>query len=135
MIITFVKESYDIVESALRDEMNHDFGVLFCYDKKFGAYPKADDDEDIYITAHGNDNEIGDERGFGLTAEKLAKELKTNFLGGYWNGRVYLSCCDSAPTFSRNLKQALGRGSVFGVIGGINYDIMFSGNPNWVRAI
>jgi hypothetical protein len=139
MIITFTQKDYDIVESAIKDQQTANFGVLYCF-LSGHVYPKAGNSEDVYLTAHGNDSEIGDASGFGLTASKVADILYDTFLGGYWNAAIYLSTCDSYPTFAKTVLSRLQvRDSsrvwkVFGAEGGINYQILLKGDVSWQKA-
>lgn len=141
MIITFTKRDYDIVESAIQDQKLSPsaFGVLYCY-LSGHSYPKADQYENIFLTAHGNDREIGDANGFGLSAAKIADIIYDTFTGSSWAGGLYISTCNSYPTFAKAVLSQLTQRDpkrpwkVFGAKGPISYPILQGGHASWSQA-
>src|SRR5689334_4284069 len=140
MIITFTKRDFDIVESAIKDQKTGKFGILYCYLPQHVNYPRADNKEDIYLTAHGNDNEIGDTSEFGLSATKVADIIYDTFIGGNWSASIYISTCDSYPHFAGDVLGRLEQRDpnrmwqVYGAEGKIGYPILLKNDVSWKQA-
>ena len=140
MILCFSQDDFKIVEEAYKKNKypKDIFGIPYCYLKDHSLSGLLSKNENLFITAHGNNQEIGNKNeGLSFNASQLATFIKSIIPGGF-TGSIYVSACDTAPVYSTNLKNAL-HGSninvpVYGCRGAINLDIAAPGNAMWVRA-
>ncbi|GAB4585133.1 hypothetical protein [Nocardia sp. IFM 10818] len=144
MILVFVAKDMGIVDKGYKDsytDKSDGFGIAYAYNKKL--WPggiRLEKKENLFITAHGNDEEIGDEDDTGpalsFTPATLAGILKPIIPTGY-TGDIYLSTCNSFE-FAKSLKTSLGdltSGSDFyGTKKSIGYKIQGAGGSNWHEA-
>jgi len=140
MILVVNLEDADILKDAYKFDKypKETFGVAVCYVPKLD-YSRIERQEDLFITAHGNKNEIGDKSldGLGVSAGELAAFLHQKLLPGNYQGRIFLSTCDSAPKYSKALYLALLEAhpdvSVFGMTGSV-YGIGAPDDKKWIKA-
>lgn len=138
MIIVFALDDKYVVENAY----NHDkkiFGIGYFY-RKNHSYFKAGKTENIFITAHGNDLEIGNiNNKVSLNAEKLAKIIHNDFLPTEYSGNIYIFTCNSAPIYNSDFAEELGKlrkysGTIYGCEEKVSYPIYKPGNSKWEPA-
>ncbi|MEJ5999789.1 hypothetical protein [Paucibacter soli] len=138
MILCMTTDDIGIVEEAYADYDQRVFGIPYCYLSAHNYRGLLDQGEDLFISAHGNDDEIGNAAGApAYTPQQLAAVLNNYVLPGNYRGRIFVSACGSAPVYVNNLRAALGgayAGRVFGMYGDIDYSIAAPGVPPWVRA-
>ena len=75
------------------------------------ALQRVREAEDLCLSAHGNDDEIGDENddGWTWTASEVAALLSENLPNGY-RGRILIrACTDTVASFAAHLAVELGR--------------------------
>jgi hypothetical protein len=137
MILCFSKDDLSLLEKAYGQKANI-FGIPYCYlkDHSFTAFlGKA---ENLFITAHGNEDEIGNHgAGFDFTPQQLAKALTDYVFPGQYTGSIYVSACDSAPKFVKGLLDNLGgdfAGRIYGAKGKIELAIEPPNNNMWILA-
>lgn len=145
MILCMAPLDDEIIEDAYGGYDKDEYGLPFCYLKGHETTGLLGKTERLYITAHGNDNEIGDaDEGASWTAAKLAPVIAA-YLPGTYEGSVYISACSSAPNFILDLTQELDgigaggshdwRGRVFGVRGDVDVDIPPHTDAAWEGAL
>ncbi|WP_067540154.1 hypothetical protein [Nocardia crassostreae] len=141
MILVFVAKDMSIVDKGYKDsytDKSDSFGIAYAYNKKL--WPggiRLEKKENLFITAHGNDEEIGDADDTGpamsFEAATLAGILKQIIPTGY-TGDIYLSTCNSYE-YAKSLEASLGTltsGSDFyGTKKTIPYKIQGPGGSNW----
>jgi hypothetical protein len=138
MILCFTTDDPRIVDDAYAGYAPHVFGIPYCYLPRHGYRGLLGQAENLFISAHGNDHEIGNERGQpAYTPQQLRDVLVNDVLPGMYTGRIYVSACSSAPVYVNNLRQQLGAGyvgRVFGMFGAIDYEIAPPASPAWRAA-
>ena len=138
MILCFTSDDPDIVDDAYRGYAQEIFGTPYCYlkDHLYGMFLGRT--ENLFISAHGNEDEIGNQEGRpSFTPAALAKLLETNVFPGIYAGSIYVSACGSAPQYVNGLLAALGKGfngRVFGMFGDTDYIIDPPMNKQWILA-
>lgn len=133
MILVFNNDDFQLIDVAYGASVPRGaprpMGFPYCYlrghDYKglLGVY------EALYISAHGNHFEIGNEgsdnRKFNIGAESLADMLVNHVLPDGYQGHIYLSCCNSHPNYDSAFKLALQQrridygGTIYGVTGDV----------------
>jgi hypothetical protein len=137
MILCFSQDDMKVVDKAY-GEQKATFGIAYCYlkDHEFGGFLKRD--ENLFVTAHGNEDEIGNKgEGLSLTPAQLAKVLTAHVLPGSYAGSIYVSACDTAPKYVNGLLQALGSGyanRIYGCVGDVELAIKPPGDSMWKKA-
>lgn len=138
MILCMTTDDIGIVEEAYSGYDQNVFGIPYCYLQNHSYRGMLEQNEALFISAHGNDDEIGNAAGQpAYTPAQLAAVLNNYVLPGNYRGRIYVSACGSAPVYVNSLRAALGagyRGRVFGMYGDIDYTIDAPGVPPWVAA-
>lgn len=143
MILVFVVKDIDIMEAGYNDANYNQqtFGIAYAwYAEAEGTFPKLGKNEDLFITAHGNAREIGDEGPtLSLAPKKVADTIKVILPAGY-TGRIYLSVCNSYP-FAQQVKNVLQTSvhqvqnfQVYGVQKAIGYRIEGPNHQDWRAA-
>ncbi len=140
MIIVFALDDSYVIDNAYHNDKKT-FGVGYFYKESFGSYPKAGRNEDLFITAHGNEYVIGNlNDDVSISAEELAKHIYKNFLPGGFQGNIYIFSCDSAPKYHKNFKNAFLKlnkgyeGKVFGCQKKVSYPIYHPNHIDWKQA-
>jgi hypothetical protein len=137
MILCFSQDDFEVVEKAYKQH-GHVFGKPYCYlkDHAFGGF--LGKTEDLFITAHGNEDEIGNKgAGLSLTPPQLAKLLHSYVLPGGYTGSIYVSACDTAPKYVAGLLAALGTDyakRIYGCVGDVELAIQPPKNSMWIMA-
>jgi hypothetical protein len=138
MILCMTTDDIGIVNEAYAGYDQGVFGIPYCYLPNHSYGGMLGQTEDLFISAHGNSREIGNENGpVGYTPQQLAAVLTSYVLPGRYSGRIFISACGSAPVYVNNLRAALGnayRGRVFGMYGDVDYSIDAPGVPPWITA-
>lgn len=138
MILCMTSDDIGIVNDAYAGYDQNVFGIPYCYLPRHSYRGLLGQDEDLFISAHGNDDEIGNAAGQpAYTPQQLAAALNNDVLPGNYRGRIFVSACGSAPVYVNGLLAALGdayRGRVFGMYGDIDYTIAAPGARDWVAA-
>jgi hypothetical protein len=137
MILVIALKDFDLVEAGYLDAKDRSgtFGVPYVYNKKFEPYPKLAKTENLFITAHGDDDSVGDEGPtLEISAQQLAQIIKNLLPGGY-TGNIYISTCKSI-NIAKAIKTALGDavGNVYGTTKAIDFKIQGPKGGNWVLA-
>ena len=137
MIMCFSQDDLSVVEKAYAQQTAI-FGTAHCYLKDHGFGGFLGKNENLFITAHGNEDEIGNEgAGLSLTPSQLAKVLTSHVLPGGYTGSIYVSACDSSPKYAHGLLEALGaayHGRIYGCVGKIELAIQPPKNSMWILA-
>lgn len=138
MILCMTTDDIGIVEEAYSGYDQNVFGIPYCYLPRHDYVGLLEQNENLFISAHGNDAEIGNEEGQpAYTPQQLAAVLSRYVLPQDYRGRLYISACGSAPVYVNSLRATLGagyRGRVFGMYGDTDYSIAAPGVPPWVAA-
>jgi hypothetical protein len=138
MILCMTTDDIGIVNEAYANYDEEVFGIPYCYLPGHGYGGLLGQGDDLFISAHGNSREIGNENGpVGYTAQQLKGVLSRYVLPGNYAGRIFISACGSAPVYVNNLRVALGpgyAGRVFGMYGDVDYAIAAPGVPPWIAA-
>lgn len=138
MILCMTSDDIGIVEEAYDDYDQRIFGIPYCYLPAHSFRGMLGNTEDLFISAHGNDAEIGNKRGSpAYSAQQLKGVLINDVLPGNYSGRLYISACGSAPVYVNALRAALGAdyaGRVFGMFGDTDYSIAAPGSRAWRAA-
>jgi hypothetical protein len=127
-----------IVNDAYSDYDQNVFGIPYCYLRNHSYRGLLGQGEDLFISAHGNNQEIGNAGNtLNITPTQLATILNNDVLPGNYTGRIFISACGSAPVYVNNLLAAMGAGyrrRIFGMFGDIDYEISAPGDQNWIAA-
>lgn len=138
MILCMTTDDIGIVEEAYDDYDQGVFGIPFCYLPKHSFGGMLGNSENLFISAHGNDEEIGNEVGTpAYTPTQLKSVLANDILPGNYTGKIYVSACGSAPVYVNALRAALGNayaGRVFGMFGDTDYMIALPTSRSWRMA-
>ncbi|HSV55331.1 MAG TPA: hypothetical protein VLJ57_24625 [Burkholderiaceae bacterium] len=131
-------DDFGIVEEAYSGYDSATFGIPYCYLPEHSYGGMLGNNENLFISAHGNNREIGNENGpKGYTPQQLKQILVDYVFPGNYGGRVYVSACGSAPVYVNNLLRAFGaayNGRIFGIFGDVDYAIDPPG-ATWVTAV
>lgn len=137
MILVFALDDSRVVNNAYSHNQNT-YGISYCYNKKLSNYPRAKQHEPVFVTAHGNDDEIGNmDDSLSLTPGALASKLHNLFLPGNYQGDIYLFTCNSAPKYHKAFRKALVqlqsgyKGKVYGCDKKVWYPIYVPGDNDW----
>lgn len=112
------------------------FGIPYCY-LDGHDYPKLARSEDLFITAHGNADEMGNAVGNPSYSPEQVATIARSMMPGGWEGSVYLSACDSGRMFAARVLAALGasfNGRVYGVSGPTPLAIQAPNHTSWRAA-
>jgi hypothetical protein len=137
MILCFSNDDLEVVNKAY-GQQTRICGTAYCYlkDHSYSAYLKQD--ENLFITAHGNEDEIGNHgAGFDFTPQQLAAVLTKNVFPGKYTGSIYVSACDSSPKYVKGLLGQLGEdftNRIYGAVGKIELAIQPPNNNMWILA-
>lgn len=138
MILCMTTDDMGIVQDAYARYDENVFGIPYCYLNAHSYTGFLGNNENLFISAHGNDMEIGNEQGDpSYTPQKLARVLTNYVLAGNYAGKIFISACGSAPIYVNNLRAALGdgyEGRVFGMYGDVDYRIAAPNSGEWVVA-
>jgi len=138
MILCMTTDDMGIVNDAYQGYSQTVFGIPYCYLPKHDYQGLAADAESIFISAHGDDTEIGNERGQpAYTPPQLAAVLNQYVLQPGFTGKLYISACGSAPQYVNNLLKAMGaayKARIFGMFGDVEYAIAAPDSGAWVAA-
>jgi hypothetical protein len=137
MILCFSQDDYEIVSKAY-EQQTKIFGVAYCYLKNHSFSRFLGAHENLFITGHGSEREVGDKEGeFAFTPDQLAKVLKDDVLPGEYEGSIYVSACDTSPTYVQGLLAGMGSayaGRIYGCKGDIELAIEPPANNMWIAA-
>ena len=137
MILCFSQDDFSVVDKAYKQQTDI-FGTAQCYLKDHSLIGFLGKTENLFITAHGNEDEIGNQgAGLSLTPAQLAKVLMSYVLPGGYSGSIYVSACDTAPKYVHGLLVALGgdyAGRIYGCVGAIELAIQPPKNSMWILA-
>ncbi len=137
MILCFSQDDLEVVEKAY-GQQTKTYGTAYCYLKDHSYNQFLGQQENLFITAHGNEDEIGNQgAGFALTPEQLAAVLSKSVLPGKYQGSIYVSACDTSPKYVTGLLKHMGgdyKGRIYGCVGDVDLVIEPSGNNMWVMA-
>jgi hypothetical protein len=137
MILCFSNDDLEVVKKAY-GQQTKTFGKAYCYlkDHSYSAY--LGQSENLFVTAHGNEDEIGNHgAGFDFTPQQLASVLTKNIFPGRYSGSIFVSACDSSPKYVKGLLDNLGgdyAGRVYGAVGKIELAIEPPNNGMWILA-
>lgn len=138
MILCMTTDDMGIVEDAYMGYDLGTFGIPYCYLPRHGYGLMLPNNENLFISAHGNDDEIGNARGApSYTPAQLRQVLKNYVLPGSYRGAIFVSACGSAPRYVNGLLAAFGPaygGRIFGMFGDVDYQIEAPGVPPWIVA-
>ncbi len=138
MILCFTSDDSNILNDAYSSYDKKVFGIPYCYLKNHNYRGLLEQNENLFISAHGNDHEIGNEQGNpSYTPKQLANVLVNYVLPGKYTGSIYVSACGSAPMYVNSLLDALGANfaeRIYGMYGDIDYDIKPPSNQSWLSA-
>lgn len=125
MILCMTTDDMGIVEDAYANYDSNVFGVPYCYLAGHSYRGMLNNDENLFISAHGNSVAIGNAGdSLSLTPQQLKNILGDYFLPGNYTGKVYVSACGSAPVYVNNLLAAFGQGyrqRILGMFGDVDY--------------
>lgn len=134
MILSFSQDDLKVVEKAYAQQTAI-FGIAYCYLKDHSLGGFLGKTENLFITAHGNEDEIGNKgAGLSLTPPQLAKVLTSYVLPGGYTGSIYVSACDTSPKYVSGLLAALGAGyakRIFGCVGDVELAIKPPSDGMW----
>jgi hypothetical protein len=137
MILCFSQDDFKVVSKAYGQQTDT-FGTAYCYLKNHSYGGFLGRNENLFITAHGNEDEIGNKgAGFDFTPQKLSEVLKADVLPGSYAGSIYVSACDTSPKYVKNLLAEMGgdyAGRIYGCVGAIELAIKPPGDGMWVKA-
>lgn len=138
MILCMTTDDTGILNDAYKGYDQSVFGIPYCYLAGHSFGGMLGRGENLFISAHGDDTEIGNETGQpAYTAAQLKAALTNNILPGNYTGKLYISACGSAPLYVNTLRTALGAayaGRVFGMFGDIDYAIEAPTSNAWQAA-
>jgi hypothetical protein len=138
MILCMTTNDMRIVNDAYKGYDSNVFGRPYCYLPDHNYRGMLNNDEDLFISAHGNNIAIGNKGDdLSLTPAQLKTVLDTDFLPGRYSGRLYISACGSAPVYVNKLRAAFGgayNNRVFGMFGRVPLLIDPPTSTNWVTA-
>lgn len=140
MILCMTTDDIGIVNDAYKGYDQTVFGIPYCYLPRHDYRGLAADDENLFISAHGDtdDDEIGNEHGQpAYTAQKLRAVLNSYVLQQGYQGKIYISACGSAPNYINSLLNVMGaayQGRIFGMFGDVEYAIAAPNSGQWVAA-
>ncbi|MFE9581706.1 hypothetical protein ACFYO1_35395 [Nocardia sp. NPDC006044] len=144
MIVVFIAKDIDVLEAGYDDSAYKPatFGRAYAYSKKLWPCATLGKTENLFITAHGDEDSIGDEDStpgkgpvIDLNADQLAGIIKAILPGGY-TGNIYISTCNSfkiAQAVAEKLGMLVG-GDVYGTKKSIDYAIQGPSGSNWSLA-
>jgi hypothetical protein len=137
MILCFSQDDFKVVERAYKQQTDI-FGSAYCYLKDHSFTGFLGKHENLFVTAHGNEDEIGNKgAGPALTLEQLAKLLHSYVLPGSYAGSIYVSACDTAPKYVHGLLEAMGEHyakRIHGHAGDVELAIKPPGDKMWIMA-
>lgn len=137
MILVFNNDDFKLIDVAYGSSVPRGtprpMGFPYCYLRGHDYKGLLDVREALYISAHGNNFEIGNEgsedKKYNITAVALADMLLGQVLPEGYQGNIYLSCCDSHPTYDAAVKVALAKrhidysGTIYGVEGQVAHTV------------
>jgi hypothetical protein len=142
MILVFNNDDFHLIDTAYADGSTNRsdqsvLGIPYCYLRGHDFKGLLAPGEALYISAHGNAFEIGNEgneiKKYNIPADALAQLLIDHVLPDKYQGNIYLSCCDSHPTYDASFKQQLRNraksygGTVYGVSGKVGLVVQAHG--------
>ncbi len=138
MILCLTQDDFSIVSTAYKQQ-TATYGIAYCYLKDHAFTNLLGKSENLFITAHGNEDEIGNEgpKGFAFTPPALAKMLTASILPPQYAGSIYVSACDTAPRYVAGLQAAMGAGyarRIYGCVGKIALEIQPPTDRMWILA-
>jgi hypothetical protein len=138
MILCLTSDDMEIVKDAYSGYDESVFGIPYCYLPGHSYRGLLGQSENLFISAHGNDMEIGNREGSRAYTPGALRDVLTNyFLPGNYSGSIYVSACHSAPRYVNELRAALGAGyarRIFGMFGEIEFRIARPGASGWIVA-
>ncbi len=138
MILSFTQDDLQVVIAAYK-EKQATYGIPYCYLKGHSFTNCMVKAENLFITAHGDENAIGNEGAkVSITPVQLAAILKNDVLPAGHTGSIFVSACNSAPKYVSGLLAAMGvgyKGRIYGCTGAVAMALWAPGDNSWRLAI